>query len=173
MWVAALQITTSTFYGISMYEPPEIQTYMRILLLGGALEKQILSDMRYTYIHKHISVHIIYIYIELPSMRPVGIVEVIFTRTNPQQSVWKLHVAVLWPTMWVNIGSGNSLLPDGRKSLSEPMLIIINEASWHLADVIFTGTILDVTHYNVFENDTFELRRCLYCSEITTCVIYN
>ena len=27
----------------------------------------------------------------------------------------------IWREMWVNIGSGNDLLPDGTKPISEPM----------------------------------------------------
>ena len=30
--------------------------------------------------------------------------------------------------IWVNIGSGNDLVPDGTKPLAEPMLTIISEA---------------------------------------------
>ena len=36
--------------------------------------------------------------------------------------VWWSLVNSLWPRIWVNIGSGNGLLPDGTKPLPEPML---------------------------------------------------
>ena len=33
---------------------------------------------------------------------------------------------------------------------------LINEACWHLVKISFTEDILDITHYNVFENYIFE-----------------
>ena len=39
---------------------------------------------------------------------------------------------------WVNIGSGNDLLPDGTKSLPEPMLLFISKDLWHSCEDNFT-----------------------------------
>ena len=47
------------------------------------------------------------------------------TGLNPAQ--WR-HMAT---EIWVNIGSGNGLLPDGTKPLPEPMLIN-SEVNWHI-----------------------------------------
>ena len=33
-----------------------------------------------------------------------------------------MQLKPLWPSNWVNIGSGNGVLPDGTKPLAEPML---------------------------------------------------
>ena len=40
--------------------------------------------------------------------------------------------------IWVNIGSGNDLLPDGTKPLPELMLTIISKVQWHLSEGTFT-----------------------------------
>ena len=36
--------------------------------------------------------------------------------------------------IWVNIGSGNRLLPDGTKPLPEPMYIIISKVLWYSSE---------------------------------------
>ena len=38
--------------------------------------------------------------------------------------------------IWVNIGSGNGLLPDGTKSLPEPMLIYHQSIGIHLSTIL-------------------------------------
>ena len=54
---------------------------------------------------------------------------------------------------WVNIGSGNGLLPDGTKPLPEPMLTqVITEVLWHLHDTISCGEILNLSVLDEFEN---------------------
>ena len=56
--------------------------------------------------------------------------------------------------IWVNIGSGNALLPDGTKPLPEPMLIYINGVLWHSPENNFSKVLitcisnmcLEITH---------------------------
>ena len=40
--------------------------------------------------------------------------------------------------IWVNIGSGNGLLPDGTKPLPEPVLIIISKIILYASESHFT-----------------------------------
>ena len=47
--------------------------------------------------------------------------------------------------IWVNIGSGNGLLPDGIKPLPEPILILINKVLWYSLERIFTM----IVHANI------------------------
>ena len=42
----------------------------------------------------------------------------------------------IWQQIWVNIGSGNGLLPDGKKPLPEPMLTYLQIIPWHSSDGI-------------------------------------
>ena len=39
--------------------------------------------------------------------------------------------------IWVNIGSGNGLLPRGTRPLNEPMLIFIGKVLWHSSECNF------------------------------------
>ena len=61
--------------------------------------------------------------------------------------------------IWVNIGSGNGLVPDGTKPLSEPMLTTINEVLWHSPESNFTASAKVTILYAEFENYTFNI----YC----------
>ena len=46
---------------------------------------------------------------------------------------------------WVNIASGNGLLPDGTKPLPEPMLTYYCPMGlWHSANTNFTGSARDI-----------------------------
>ena len=47
-------------------------------------------------------------------------------------------------------------MPEGTKPVPEPMLSSVNEAHGHLAKNNFTGIVLDITHYKVFEIYIFE-----------------
>ena len=54
----------------------------------------------------------------------------------PFHSLWPSDA--IWLHIWVNIGSGNGLLPDGIKPLPEPMLTIIQGVLWHSPQRNFT-----------------------------------
>ena len=56
--------------------------------------------------------------------------------------------------IWVNIGSGNDLLPDGTKPLPEPMLtwLIISKLEWHSSRGKFTRDTPAINHWNYLEN---------------------
>ena len=53
---------------------------------------------------------------------------------------------------WVNIGSGKDLLPDGTKSLPEPILTYHQLVSWYLHDNVFPGSTNDTNLFDMFEN---------------------
>ena len=53
---------------------------------------------------------------------------------------------------WVNIGSGKDLLPDGTKSLPEPILTYHQLVSWQLHDNLFPGSTNDANMFEMFEN---------------------
>ena len=62
--------------------------------------------------------------------------------------------------IWVNIGTGNGMLPDDTKPLPEPMLTSNqcgSVASWQPFESIFTASAKATILYNVFENHTFEI----------------
>ena len=46
--------------------------------------------------------------------------------------------------MWVNIGSGNGLLPNGTQPLPEPMLTYHQRVLWHSPKSNFTGSVKDI-----------------------------
>ena len=52
------------------------------------------------------------------------------------------HMVIL---NWVNIGSGNDLLPDSTKPLPEPMLTL-----WHSPEGDFTGNVQDINLWYKF-----------------------
>ena len=52
--------------------------------------------------------------------------------------------------IWINIGSGNGLVPDGTKQLPEPMLILISEVLWHSPDNNSTVCTEAIILYNEF-----------------------
>ena len=57
--------------------------------------------------------------------------------------------------IWVSIGSGNGLLPDGAKPLPEPMLIFVTEVQLHLPNTNFTDSAQATNLYDEFESSTF------------------
>ena len=75
--------------------------------------------------------------------------------TRPQwvNSLWPSDA--IWQQIWVNIGSGNGLLPDGTKPLPEPMLTNRHppEMLWHSCDGNFTVNVPDIYAWYKFEND--------------------
>ena len=58
--------------------------------------------------------------------------------------------------IWVNFGSGNSLLPDGTKPLPEPSWLLINEVLGHSHEINFTSAQATIL-YNEFEDYTFKI----------------
>ena len=56
--------------------------------------------------------------------------------------------------IWVNIGSGKSLLPDTTKPLPEPMLTY---HQWYSSEDNFTSNISAINHWNKFENDLYKI----------------
>ena len=64
--------------------------------------------------------------------------------------------------IWVNIGSGNGLLPDRTKPLPDRVRLtqcwlLVNEVLWQSPEINFTANAqLDIL-YNEFENGTFEI----------------
>ena len=59
--------------------------------------------------------------------------------------------------IWVDIGSGNGLLPDGTKPLPGPVLIYDRRSLWHSSDNNFVWSIQNINSQNVFENYTFKI----------------
>ena len=59
----------------------------------------------------------------------------------------------MWTHIWVNIGSGKGLLPDGTMSLTEPMLTY-----YQVFSGIHLQTIAEIVHISLIRN---------MCSEIT------
>ena len=65
-------------------------------------------------------------------LEPNGRQAITVTWTNADPVHWQIYAALrgdelthwglVMPEIWVNIGSGNGLLPDGTKPLPEPML---------------------------------------------------
>ena len=53
--------------------------------------------------------------------------------------------------VWINIGSGNGLLPDGTKPLLEPMLTI-SKVQWHSSEGSFKRDISAINHKNSLQN---------------------
>ena len=54
--------------------------------------------------------------------------------------------------IWVNIGSGNDLLPDGTKPFLEPGWLGINEVLRHLPKGSFIENVWDVYLFYKFED---------------------
>ena len=54
--------------------------------------------------------------------------------------------------IWLDMGSGNGLLPHGTKPLPAPMLIIISEILRHLPKVNFTWNAQEILPRYEFEN---------------------
>ena len=63
--------------------------------------------------------------------------------THIYAAQWRYHLTH-WPidAIGVNIGSGNSLLPDYSKPLHESMLILIGKVLWHSHESNFTARII-------------------------------
>ena len=57
--------------------------------------------------------------------------------------------------IWVNIGSGHGLIPDGTQIL--PELILISEVMWHPPASVYTANAQATVLYNQFKNWTFEI----------------
>ena len=58
--------------------------------------------------------------------------------------------------IWVNMGSGNGLMPDGTKPLSELMLTShLSEIQWQSSESNFTASAQVTILYNEFENQDF------------------
>ena len=51
----------------------------------------------------------------------------------------------IWWQIWVNIGSGNGLLPDGTKPLPEPVL---TKVLWNSFDDCFSTDSVAINHWN-------------------------
>ena len=63
----------------------------------------------------------------------------------------------IWEQIWVNIGSGNGLLPDGTKPLPEPMLTCHQWSFVFSLYNSFTGSAWDISSWYKFENYNFEI----------------
>ena len=61
----------------------------------------------------------------------VTFINFIWTNPNFVNSLW-LSDTIMVTEIWVNIGSGNGLLPDGTKPLNEPML---TDHQWSLVTI--------------------------------------
>ena len=58
---------------------------------------------------------------------------------------------------WVNIGSGNGLLPDGTKPLLNQCWLIIGEVLWHSPEGNFTWNAQDIYPWRELENYWFKI----------------
>ena len=66
-------------------------------------------------------------------------------------SLWH-SVAIWWQEIWVNIGIGNGLLPDGTKTLREP----ISDLSLDQGSSLTRDTSA-ISHQNQLENYSFKI----------------
>ena len=58
--------------------------------------------------------------------------------------------------IWVNIGSGNGLMPDGNNPLRDSIWwLLISEVLWHSLESNFTASAQSTILYNEFENIFF------------------
>ena len=62
-------------------------------------------------------------------------------------------------SIWVNIGSGIGLVPDGTKPIPEPVLLLNNEVLWHSPESYFTMSAQGTIMYNKFKNYTLKIRK--------------
>ena len=58
---------------------------------------------------------------------------------------------------WCNIGSGNGLLPDGTKPLSNQCWLIITEVLWHSPESNLTENAQTIILWIDFDNHTFKI----------------
>ena len=57
--------------------------------------------------------------------------------------------------IWINIGPGNGLLPDGTKPLPEPMVMSHCQGVWYSPESVFTPSTQRTILYNDLESYTF------------------
>ena len=59
------------------------------------------------------------------------------------------------PEIWVNIGSGNGLLPDGTKPLPDPMLTSYYAILWHSLESNMKKSTEATIFYNESDNHSY------------------